>query len=264
MNSTHPFNTGKVSAPVARQGGSGQVTPLGPDAWHLALSATPARTYALAQLDDYLSLPRSRFRWQAPLHLDLEARVSASDLPGTWGFGLWNDPFAMPLGIRGSARRYPALPNAVWYFHASPQNALALRDDLPSNGFLAATYSAPTWPSLALLPALPMLLGLLWPPSARWLRRLLRQFIRQDAIRLDHDVTTWHHYSLRWLPDRARFSVDGNVVFETTIVPRGRLGLVIWIDNQYAAFTPQGRVRFGLEAMPPAWLKIRGLRITGE
>jgi hypothetical protein len=40
--------------------------------------------------------------------------------------------------------------------------------------------------------------------------------------------------------------------------------LVIWIDNQYAAFTPQGQVRFGLEATPPAWLEIRGLRIAGE
>lgn len=264
MNSTHPFNAGEIPALAVRQGGGGQVTPLGPDAWRLALAATSANAYALAQLDDYLHLPRVRFRWHPPVQLDLEARVSASNLPGTWGFGLWNDPFAMPLGVRGSARRWPILPNAIWFFHASPRNALTLRDDVPPNGFLAATFSAPTWPGLALLPTLPALLGLLWPPSARWLRRLLRQFIRQDAVRLDHDVTTWHHHALRWFSDRAGFSVDGHVVFETTIVPRGRLGLVIWIDNQYAAFTPQGQVRFGLEATPPAWLEIRGLRIAGK
>ncbi len=262
MNSAHPFNTGEVLALVARQGGGGQVALWGPDAWRLALSVTPARTYALAQLDDYLTLPRSRFRWRPPVQLDLEARVSASNLPGTWGFGLWNDPFAMPLGVRGSARRWPALPNAIWFFHASPRNALTLRDDLPSNGFLTATFSTPTWPGLALLPALPLLLGLLRPPTARWLRRLLRHVIRQDAIRLDHDVTSWHHYSLHWQSNHAGFSVDGNVAFETTVVPQGRLGLVIWIDNQYAAYTPQGQVRFGLEAMPLAWLEIRGLRIT--
>ncbi|MCX8024416.1 MAG: family 16 glycosylhydrolase [Thermanaerothrix sp.] len=237
---------------------------LGSAAWRLSLGATSAGTYALAQLDDYLTLPRSRFHWHAPLRLELEARASASNLPGTWGFGLWNDPFAMPLGVRGSARRWPVLPNALWFFYASSQNALALRDDLPLNGFLSATFSAPTWPGFILLPALPLLLGLLWPPTARSLRRLLRQFIHQDAVRLELDVTTWHHYSLHWQPDHAGFSVDGQVVFETTVVPRGRLGLVIWMDNQYAAFTPQGQVRFGLEAMPSAWLEIRGLRITPE
>jgi hypothetical protein len=264
MNPIRTFNTDGVPALIARQGGGGWVTSLGPGAWRLSLTATSSSTYALAQLDDYLHLPRSRFRWQAPLQLNLEARASASDLPGTWGFGLWNDPFAMPLGVRGSARRWPALPNAVWFFYASPQNALTLYDGLPPNGFLAATFSSPTWPSLALLPVMPILAGLLWPPTARWLRRLLRYFIRQDARRLDHDVTTWHHYSIHWQPNHVRFSVDGNIVFETTIVPQGRLGLVIWIDNQYAAYTPQGQVRFGLEAMPPAWLEIRGLRIAGE
>ncbi|WP_299025522.1 hypothetical protein [uncultured Thermanaerothrix sp.] len=261
MNPVYPFNGGVGSGLAARQHGGGQVIP-GPDAWRLSLGDTPGGTYALAQLDDYLDLPRSRFHWQAPLRLDLEARVSAPNLPGTWGFGLWNDPFAMPLGVRGTARRWPALPNAIWFFHASPQNALTLRDDLPPHGFLAATFSAPPWPSLVLLPALPLLLGLLWPPAARLLRRLLRLFIHQDAAHLEVDVTGWHRYTLHWQARASRFSIDGTTVFETPVTPHGRLGLVIWIDNQYAAYTPQGRVRFGLEAMPPAWLEIRHLCIA--
>jgi hypothetical protein len=28
-------------------------------------------------------------------------------------------------------------------------------------------------------------------------------------------------------------------------VPQSRLGLVIWIDNQYAAFPPDGKLGFG-------------------
>jgi hypothetical protein len=55
----------------------------------------------------------------------------------------------------------------------------------------------------------------------------------------------------------AQFAVDGRSVFQTALAPRGRLGLVIWIDNQFAAFGPDGKLRAGVLAQPePAWLEI--------
>jgi len=57
-----------------------------------------------------------------PCTFSLHARLSGTDLPGTWGFGLWNDPFGLSLGFGGQAARLPALPQAAWFMHASPPN----------------------------------------------------------------------------------------------------------------------------------------------
>ncbi len=54
-----------------------------------------------------------------------------------------------------------------------------------------------------------------------------------------------------------RFAVDGQTVLETPISPRGPLGLVLWVDNQFAAFRPDGRLAFGtLASEGPAFLEI--------
>jgi hypothetical protein len=42
------------------------------------------------------------------------------------------------------------------------------------------------------------------------------------------------------------------------------LGLVIWIDNQYAAFTPDGRLASGLLEGKEEWLEIEGLEIKRD
>jgi hypothetical protein len=81
--------------------------------------------------------------------------------------------------------------------------------------------------------------------------------IGEDSVRLDLDVTDWHQYRLDWGSDTCRFQVDGSPCFETPVSPRGRLGLVIWIDNQYAALEPDGSLKYGtLETSEPAWLEI--------
>ena len=88
--------------------------------------------YGDAQIDDYGGLPRRRYPWRPPLRLVVRARAShpqhpahgqfvGSDLPllGTAGFGFWNYPFSLtgvPL----------ALPEAVWFFYASPPSNMAL------------------------------------------------------------------------------------------------------------------------------------------
>jgi hypothetical protein len=234
---------------------------LGENGWLLRLPPGPAGSYCVAQLDDYHHLPRHRFHWRPPVTLSLTAEVSAADLPGTWGFGFWNDPFSFSLGAKGSVRRLPVLPNAAWFFYASPPNYLSLRDDLPANGLLAAVFRSPLIPSFLLAPALIGLPLLLIPLAARWLRRLASSLIQQDAARLDVVVTQQHRYRLEWLPEGVRFYVDGALLFESLLTPRGRLGLVIWMDNQYAAFTPQGHLRFGLMPNEPAQMLITKIEI---
>jgi hypothetical protein len=54
--------------------------------------------------------------------------------------------------------------------------------------------------------------------------------------------------------------VDEVLTLKTPTAPRGPLGLVLWIDNQYAAFPPNGRLGYGMLANPePAWLEIRDI-----
>jgi hypothetical protein len=238
------------------------VEPLGPRRWRLTIPAGPPGRYRWAQLDDYLHRRRPAFPWRPPVHLTLRARASQAALPGTWGFGLWNDPFSAGLGLGGTARRLPALPNTAWFFHASPPNYLALRDDHPAQGLLAATFASPALPAPLLALAAPALPFLAWPRAARGLRRLASRLVAEDATGLAPDPTTWHTYDLAWLADGVRFSVDGTLCFETTVSPRPPLGLVLWVDNQYAAFPASGTLRFGTLANPePAWIELEGITV---
>jgi hypothetical protein len=234
------------------------VVKIGESSWHLEIPANTRRGYRLAQLDDYKSLPRKDFPWQSPIKLSLQARVSAQELPGTWGFGLWNDPFSFLIAYNRVALRFPVLPDAAWFFYASPQNYLSFRDDLPASGFLAATFSSDKVHPGVLALASPILALTLIPITAQLVRRLLRRAVRQDASLIHTNVTEWHDYSMEWQAGKVRFCLDGMDIFVTEIAPRGPLSLVIWIDNQYAAMPPSGRLRYGMLSNPePAWLEIR-------
>lgn len=233
-----------------------RITRRRPGCRRLAIPGGDAGRYRLAQLDDYGGVARAAFPWESPVRLQLAARVSSREVPGTWGFGWWNDPFSAHLAIRGGDRRLPALPNAAWFFHASPENYLAVRDDHPADGMLAATFAAPRVPSLLLALGLPATPLALWPPTARVVRLLARTVIDEDAARLDIDPTEWHSYAVTWESDGVSFAVDGGVCFTTNVAPLGPLGLVIWIDNQYAAFRPDGDLSFGTLANDAAWLDI--------
>ena len=237
------------------------VRPVG-NGWRLQIPAGPADVYRWAQLDDTLPLRRKDFQWKAPFEMRLRARVSAADIEGTWGFGLWNDPFSMGLGLGGMRRWMPALPQAVWFFHASPQNYLSLRDDMPANGMLMGVFQSARLPVWALLPAFPLLPALLVPPLGRLLRRAARRLVKEDARQLSLDFREWHDYRIVWTPEKTQFDVDGLNCFETSLSPKGRLGLVLWVDNQYAAFRPDGRLSFGtLPAREPAWLEITDFEV---
>ena len=238
------------------------VTPI-TGGWRLAIPDGLRGRYRLAQLDDYMHLPRRAFGWQPPVTLHLRARASAFSFPGTWGFGLWNDPFGFAIGFGGTGRRLPALPNAAWFFHASAENYLSLLNNTPANGFFAGTFRSPRWPSPLLAPALLTLPLLALRPTSRLLRRLASRLVRQEGSAVSVDVTQWHEYSIHWKADFVIFLVDGAEILRTPLAPGGPLGLVLWIDNQYAAWRPDGRLGYGTVENPAAWLEIENIVASG-
>ncbi len=230
--------------------------------WKFHLAGGGPGSYRYAQVDDYTSLARSRFVWREGTTLALRCRVSSHSLPGTWGFGFWNDPFSFALGLGGMGRRLPVLPNCAWFFYASPENYLSFRGNRPGNGFLAQTFSAPRLPSVLLAPGLLGLPLLLVKPISAWLRaNLAAKLIREEAKRLEVDVTQWHEYRILWGRKRVEFVIDEETVALTETSPQGPLGLVIWIDNQYAAWRPDGSLGTGMLPNLPAWMEIEHLKI---
>jgi hypothetical protein len=236
-----------------------QVEEISPgESYRLSIPAGAVNKYRLAQLYDYAKMSRKQFALRAPLHLSLSARTSSETIPGTWGFGLWNDPFGLSFGFGGTPWRLPALPNAAWFFGASKENYLSFREaGRDANGFLAQTFRAPKFHPL-LIPA-----GLALPFSRKATRRLLGRVIGEEGIALRVDATQWHRYRLEWRAERVVFEVDDVQVLESSVSPNPPLGLVIWIDNQYAAFTPAGKIGFGvLENPEPAWLEIKDIDLS--
>jgi len=221
------------------------------DGYRLEIPAGDNKSYRVAQLDDYTKLARRDFSHRPTLSLEMRARVSAKSLPGTWGFGLWNDPFGLSIGFGGNPFHLPALPNAVWFFHASKENYLSF-DENPGNGFLAQVFRSPVFPvgRLAKVSAT-------FPFSRAKARRSMGKVVDSEAINLEVDITQWHGYRLEWSEKRSVFWVDGAPVLETSVSPRPPLGLVIWIDNQYAAWRPDGKFGFGILENNEAWLEVK-------
>ena len=226
--------------------------------WRLAVQKGDSSGYRDAQLDDYSQLPRNQFPHRS-LRLSLRAKTSSLSPAGTWGFGLWNDPFGLSLGFGGNPFRLPALPNAVWFFYASPQNYLSFTNDKPAQGFLAQTFRSPKFHPL-LIPA-----GLLALPFSRKLtRKLLSKVIDEDSAAISVDTTQWHGYRLEWTRSgkRVSFYVDDALMFESPVSPNPPLGVIIWIDNQYAAFTPEGKIAFGVLEGEEEWLEVEDIVIS--
>lgn len=252
-----------INALEQRLANGGRVESSAGERFKLVLPEIPAGRYGLAQVDNYSNLPRRKFPHRPPLKMTLEARVSAPDLPGTWGFGLWNDPFSIGFGGGGMARALPVLPNAAWFFYGSQENHLSLRDDQPGAGFQAKTFRSPRLPAVLSILAAPGVPFLMWPAAARLMRKWARLFVTESVHPLSLNVQEWHSYELEWTQDQAVFTVDQHEVLRTPHTPQGRLGLVIWIDNQYFRLDPRGEIKFGyLAVCDLAWLEVRGLRVT--
>jgi hypothetical protein len=215
---------------------------------------TSTRRYTNAQIDDYQGLARGRFRWRPPLRMTVRARFSHSSekLSGTAGFGFWNDPFMM------TGRRMPTLPRVVWFFYASPPSNMKLDLHTPGHGWKAATLDAWRRPFFLLAPTAPIAVPLM---NVRRLYRLLwptaQRSMGVSETALEIPMTDWHTYVIEWGTEHASFSVDGGLVLESERSPKGPLGLVLWLDNQYAVVTPWGRFGYGLLGSPERqWMEV--------
>lgn len=231
----------------------------------LALPGATRHHYADAQIDDHARKPLARYPWRPPLRLEVRARASHSirvdaseeaTLHGTAGFGFWNYPLTLAGGM-------PRLPDAIWFFGASPPSNMALVPGMPGSGWKAQVIYAHRWQSLAA--GIPALGAMAWArlshderAAARWVRRVTGA---REAL-LDDPLTAWHEYTLEWRTAYARFWVDGREVLTAPNPPTGPLGFVAWIDNQYAVATPRGTFRFGLLDSGPEWLELDQLRIS--
>lgn len=223
-------------------------------------------TYTDAQIDDYGQLARAQFPWRPPLRMEVQARSSlpaatptasqARDfLHGTAGFGFWNYPFS----VRGDLLM---LPEAVWFFYASPPSQMALVPNIPGWGWKAQIVHSMR-PG-ALLSALPMALSTSFAlltgetrPAARWMQRLTGA---HEAL-LDVNLTTWQTYALEWRTHEALFFVNDQEVLRAPNPPTRPLGFVAWLDNQFAIATPRGVLRFGTVSSPAQWFEITKLSI---
>jgi hypothetical protein len=230
---------------------------------HADLRIPPAGGYADAQLDDTQNLPRRAFRWRPPLRFSVRARTSRPDPPGTFGFGFWNDPFSMSLGMGGASRKLPASPQCAWFFYGSPPHDLPLAPGVPGFGWKAQTLVSRQMPPAVLVPAAVagILLAAL-PPTRRRAFRLARRFYSAAEQLLDLDPSGWHAYTLEWTAADVRFSVDGAEVLRSVTPPTPPLGLVLWIDNQYAVASPDKGFGFGvLPLEQPQFLELERAKI---
>ena len=259
-----------------------------------ALPPTPAGRYVNAQIDDYGGARLRHYPWRPPLRLEVRARTSLPvhpieavgagehppdassgrppDAPtsaarsasgaeqaflrGTVGFGFWNAPMTV---ARGALR----LPDAVWFFGASPPSEMRLVPGLPGRGWKAQVVHANRAGALAYGAAA---LG-----AAGWARltgrervaaRLVERMTRASEAVLDVDTAVWHDYRLEWHAGAARFFVDGAEVLRAPNPSPGPLGFVAWIDNQYAVATPRGELRFGTLTTAAQWLELDVVRIS--
>jgi hypothetical protein len=213
------------------------------DVGSLSLSVPPTNSgYSNAQIDDYSPHTNSKlnFQWRPPLTMSVRARAQG-ELRGTAGFGFWNHPFAP--GERGFR-----LPQSVWFFFSSPPSNMALAQGVQGHGWKAATFDAKRWQFLALLPAAPVGVLLMRIPALyKRLWSIGQRAIGVSEHLLDNTLLSqWHTYTLQWRIDGVTFSVDNTVVHQAPDAPRGALGFVAWLDNQYAVITPQGQMGFGL------------------
>ncbi len=186
--------------------------------------------------------------------------VEQEYLLGTVGFGFWNATISL-------MRADPRLPDAIWFFGASPPSNMALVPGVAGWGWKAQVVHANRLGALAA--SAPTLGAMLWArlsgrPAAyaganRWLQTMTGA--AEAPLDAHADLREWHEYTLEWRRDMARFWVDGVEVLAVPQPPLGPLGFVAWLDNQYAVATPRGELRFGTLTTGLQWLDLDYLRI---
>ncbi|MFN2119859.1 MAG: family 16 glycosylhydrolase, partial [Anaerolineales bacterium] len=96
-------------------------------------------------------------------------------------------------------------------------------------------------------------------------RQLISQFVQENGRQINAPPEEWHTYAVDWKEDGTRFFMDDALVMKVQSAPKPPLGLVMWVDNQFAAFRPDQGPRWGLEASTQAaWLEIEAIRLSGS
>src|SRR5947209_3676576 len=194
-------------------------------ALRMELASAQAGKYTDAQVDDYDGRARSAFPWKPPLRMEVRARSSlpaalanssvesTNILRGTAGLGFWNYPFS----VRGDILM---LPEAIWFFYASPPSNMALVPDVPGWGWKAQVVHSMRPEALAA--SVPMGLTAAWArltgrtqAAARWMQRLTGA---QEAL-LPVAMDSWHMYVLEWQQTDVRFWVDDTLVLSAPQPP---------------------------------------------
>jgi hypothetical protein len=244
--------------------GAGRVT-FADEGVRMALAPNDGRRYSNAQVTDYgfkVHAHTFNFRWRPPLRLTVRARATASGeaLRGTAGFGFWNHPFSPDV------RRFPRLPQAIWFFFASAPSNMALARGVPGFGWKAAQIDAARPRLLPLAPLAPVA-ALVYRSRRlydRWFPPLQRAMHIGETLLDPGLLTDWHTYVIEWRRDGARYTVDGATVLETNAAPRGAAGFVAWMDTRWAVVTPQGHLAFGLTPVAePQALIMESVAIEG-
>lgn len=224
----------------------------------LSVPPNDGKRYHNAQITEY-DTKKPDFQFRPPLRMEVIAYSSLHprDMRGTAGFGFWNHPFEP--GSRRLKR-----PQALWFFFGAPPNDMQLAQGVPGHGWKAATIDARRRGFVALLPAAPLALLLMRIPALY--RRLWpigqKAMGVHEALLPQELLTRDHTYRLEWTEQELRWQVDDDEVLRSPNPPRGPLGFIAWMDNQYAVVTPQGRLRFGLsEVTRPQSLVLRSVRI---
>jgi hypothetical protein len=229
------------------------------------ITPVTASGYIDAQIDDYgptsvgQKSHRRDYPWRPAVTMHLRACFShpVGQLRGTAGFGFWNAPFGDPT-VAGFA-----LPQACWFFYASSPSDLPLAPAGTGRGWFAATVDATTGRAWSMAPLAPIAVLL---NQVDWLRRRIWPAVRRRLgmayAPLEFPIEQWHTYELSWRPDGCSFIVDGQIELQTNQAPRGPLGFVCWLDNQYLVLTNRGRINWGvLPIRQEQWLKVKELQV---
>ena len=154
------------------------------------------------------------------------------------------------------------LPEAIWFFYASPPSNMALVPGIPGWGWKAQVVHSMQISSLAATVPLAATIafGLLTGktrPAARWMQKVSGACEALLPVEMDE----WHNYTLEWQHNEALFWVDDRLILRSPQSPSRPLGFVAWLDNQYAIATPRGVLRFGTISSGPQWLELESIKI---
>lgn len=206
----------------------------------LILRNSPAGYLCSAQLDDYICHAREDYPWEPPVTLRLRARTNlpSGELPGTTGFGFWNN--MAPLWNN----HMEVFPNWIWFYYASPETRISPTASPPSGWKASVVQGGPGGESamavndsLLRIPLIGKYLGKVSMPAV-------------ETMLDGWDFSTWHDFEIIWNREVIHFRIDDEEVLEAHLRMTARLAFYAWIDNNYTGIRDNGDV-------VPGYLAIR-------